>query len=61
MAYLIKTTEMNRRRHRQAKLARLRAKFAAAQNDEEKSLILAKAGKAAPWLSAEEFIAPLQK
>ena len=61
MAYLIQKTEMKRRRHRRAKLARLRERFAAAKNDEEKSALLAKAGKIAPWLSQEDFIGAAKK
>ena len=60
MAYLIQKTEMKRRSHRRAKLAKLRAKFAAAKNDDEKSAVLVKVGKIAPWLSQEEFIGALK-
>ena len=60
MAYLIKRSETNRRRQRRAKLGRLREKFTAAKTDDEKSAVLAKVGKFAPWLSAEEFLSPIQ-
>ena len=60
MAYLIQRTEMKRRSHRRAKLALLRRRFAAAKNNDEKSAILAKVGKVAPWLSQEEFLGTLK-
>lgn len=60
MAYLIQRTEMKRRSHRRAKLARLREKFAAAKNDEEKSLILAKVSRVSPLISQEEFLGALK-
>ena len=56
MAYLIQKTEMKRRSHRRAKLALLRKRFAAASSDDEKSAVLAKVGKVAPWLSQEDFL-----
>ena len=60
MAYLIQNTEMKRRRHRRAKLADLRKKFALAKSDDEKSFILAKVAKISPLTSSEEFIATVK-
>ncbi len=60
MAYLIKNSEMNRRSQRHAKLAKLRVRFTAAKNDDEKNVILDKVGRIAPWLSHEEFLAPIE-
>ncbi len=59
MAALIKTNEMNRRRQRRAKLSRLREKFAKAKNEDEKSILMGRVNKIAPWLSLKEFTAPI--
>ena len=59
MAYLIKRSETNRRRQRRAKLGNLRRKYAASRTEEEKKTVLAKVIRIAPWLSAEQFLAPI--
>jgi hypothetical protein len=55
----IKTIE--KRRKRKEKLKRLREKYLLAGTKEEKERILEKLRKIAPWLSEEEFLAPLKK
>lgn len=60
MAFFVeKKGELSRRRQRRGKLSRLREKFSSAKTEDEKSAILAKAGRVAPWLSQEEFLSPL--
>jgi len=55
----IKTIE--KRRKRREKLKKLREKYLLAKTKEEKERILEKLRKIAPWLSEEEFLAPLKK
>ena len=45
--------EIRRRRHRRAKLKKLRAKYASAGTSQEKSLILAKARRVSPFVEFE--------
>ena len=59
MAFLIKRSETKRRRQRRAKLGNLRKKYAAARTEAEKNTVLAKVIRVAPWLSAEQFLAPI--
>lgn len=47
--------EIKRRRSRKAKLAKLRALFGKAANDTERNLILAKARKISPLVTAEDL------
>ena len=49
------------RRKRKQKLKKLRQKYAEAQTISEKERILEKVKRIAPWLSREEFLAPLKK
>jgi hypothetical protein len=55
----IKTIE--KRRKRRAKLKKLREKYLLAKTKEEKEKILEKVRKITPWLSEEEFLAPLKR
>ena len=56
-----RSTEIHRRRVRKVKLRKLRAKYKEAKGAVEKEKITAKVAKIAPWLSEEEFAAPLKK
>lgn len=49
------------RHRRKKKLAKLRQAYLVAKTKEEKEKILAKVSKIAPWLSEEEFLAPVKK
>jgi len=57
----VRRTFLGRRRARQEKLRKLRQKYAQAQSQDQKSKILMKVQKVAPWLSEKEFSAPLEK
>ncbi|MDR5693808.1 MAG: hypothetical protein QN198_00130 [Armatimonadota bacterium] len=51
--------ELRRRRHRKEKLRKLRKKYTSAQSEAERQAIWAKVQKIAPWLTLQEFLAPL--
>ena len=59
MAYLIKRSEFKRRKQRRAKLGSLRKKYVASRTEDEKKTILAKVIRVAPWLSQDQFVAPI--
>lgn len=48
--------ELNKRRMRQEKLAKLRKRYHAAKSEADKAKILQKVFKLAPWLSTEQFL-----
>jgi len=48
------------KRKKQAKLKKLRQKFLAAKTSEEKSSVLEKVYRFAPWLTKKEFLAPVK-
>ena len=50
--------ELARRRHRKMKLRKLRVKYAAAPNAEEKDAIFAKARRVSPFVGRETFDEP---
>ena len=52
---------IRQKQNRQAKLKKLRSAYAEAKTSSKKDQILAKLAKTAPWLSQEEFLAPLKK
>lgn len=58
---VIRQMEIKRLRTRKAKLKKLRAKYSEAKGAIEKDKIAAKVAKIAPWLTEEEFAAPLKK
>jgi hypothetical protein len=51
--------ELRRRRHRKEKLRKLRKKYVAAQSEEERRAIWTKVQRIAPWLTLEQFLAPV--
>ncbi len=53
-----RTKEIDRRRHRKAKLAKLRARYHAAKTEAERKDIYSRAARLSPWLSVEEFANP---
>lgn len=53
MPRLERDRELARRRSRKAKIKKLRAKYAASQNDAEKQEILAKARRLSPFIEFE--------
>lgn len=53
-------TELNRRRHRREKIRKLREKYLKAQSDEERKRIIEKALKVNPYITEEEFLAPIR-
>lgn len=61
MGQIIRRSEIRRRRTRKAKVAALRQKYQATTSKTDKQAILAKLVKVAPWLSEEQFLAPLKK
>lgn len=52
---------IRQKQNRSAKLKKLRADYAKADTTSKKDQILAKVAKVAPWLSEEDFLAPLKK
>ena len=58
---LIRNSEIHRRRVRKAKLAHLRARYAKAKNEGERSNILAKVKRVHPGLTREQVLAPAAK
>ncbi len=61
MSAVIRIKELRHRKQRREKLRKLRAKYAKATSEDQKSKILEHARKVALWLSEEEFLAPLNK
>jgi hypothetical protein len=51
---------IRQKQNRQAKLKKLRADYAKAATTSKKDQILTKVVKIAPWLTEEEFLAPLK-
>lgn len=49
------------REKRKAKLAKLRERYSKAKMESDKEKVLEKVRKIAPWLSKEEFLAPLNE
>ncbi len=60
-AKLLRKIEIHRRRVRREKLKKLREKYKSAQTEEEKKKIIEKMKKITPWLSEEEFLAPIKE
>jgi len=54
-------TVIRQKQNRQAKLKKLRTAYAKAKTTSKKDQILSKVAKVAPWLSEEQFLAPLKK
>lgn len=52
--------QLKTREKRKVKLAKLRQRYSAAESEVEKEKILEKARQLAPWLSREEFLAPIK-
>ena len=61
MSNVMRIKELKTKRTRRSKLATLRKRFAATQNEQDKEQILEKVKRVAPWLSSEEFLSPLNK
>jgi len=55
-----RSKELDRRRQRKAKLARLRARYLAAKTDAERSKIFELVVRRSPWLTPEEFVGAAQ-
>jgi hypothetical protein len=53
---LIRRVELNRRRIRREKLAKLRDRYQKAKTEAEKASIREKVSKIAPWLSMDQFL-----
>ena len=58
---VLRMTEIHRRRKRKLKLLKLRVKYKEAKSAIDKEKIASKVAKVAPWLSEDEFAAPLKK
>ena len=56
----IRQTEIHARRVRRGKLRQLRQKYAAAKTGLHKEKVLTKVARIAPWLSEEQFLAPVK-
>lgn len=52
--------QLETRKKRKVKLAKLRQLYSAAESEVEKEKILGKARQLAPWLSREEFLAAIK-
>jgi hypothetical protein len=52
--------EIHRRRVRKEKLQKLRQRYAGTTSSAEKTRILEKLKKISPWMTKEEFLAPLR-
>lgn len=61
MGQIVRRSEIKRRRTRKAKVALLRTRYQATTSKTDKQAILAKLAKIAPWLSEEQFLAPIKK
>ena len=57
---VIRNTEIAQRRTRKMKLRKLRARYGEAKSATEKEKIVEKAGRIAPWVTKDEFLAPLK-
>lgn len=55
----IRITEMNRRRKRRAKIAKLRRRYLEAKSVSEWNKVIEKAMRINPYLTPEEFLRPL--
>ena len=53
--------EIKKKRKRREKLKKLRGLYSQAKGEKEKDKIFEKALKISPWLTKEEFLAPLKK
>jgi hypothetical protein len=53
--------EIHRRRKRQEKIQKLRERYAASSSSVDKGRILEKLKRISPWMTKEEFLAPLQR
>jgi len=51
---------IERRRRRRRKIKKLREKYLKAKTKEEREKILEKVKKVNPWLTVEEFLAPIK-
>ncbi len=51
---------IRKKRKRRKKLAQLRKKYLLAKTEAERNKILEKVARLAPWLSKDEFLAPLK-
>ena len=60
MGSVQKRKELKQRRQRRAKLHTLRKKYVTAKTEDEKTLVLNKAARVAPWLTQEEFLSPIK-
>lgn len=60
MGQISRRPELRRRRARKAKVAALRARYQATTSKPEKQAIMAKLAKVAPWITEEQFLAPVQ-
>lgn len=61
MSAVIRHKELRQRRARKEKLAKLRDRYASAKSEGERAAILDKMHRVAPWLSQDEFLAPLEE
>lgn len=61
MGRQIRQNELHARRVRKMKLKKLRAHYAAAKSASEKEKIVRKAGRIAPWVAGDRFIAAAKK
>jgi len=56
----IRQNELHARRVRRLKLRKLRQRYAGVKTAAEKEQVLQRVARMTPWLSAEEFLAPLK-
>lgn len=61
MGQVIRRAEIRRRRTRKAKVAALRVRYQGTTSKTDKQAIMVKLAKVAPWLSEEQFLAPIKK
>lgn len=57
----IRQREIHARRARKLKTSKLRARYSEAKSATQKEQVLEKLARISPWLSLEEFAAPLKK
>ena len=60
MSAVLRIKEINKTRTRKQKLKKLRARYAILNNEEDREKIILKIKRIAPWLSKEEFLAPIE-
>lgn len=60
MAHSIRRNELHARRVRRRSLKKLRERYAKAKTSADKEKILEKAGRIAPGMSSEQFLAPIK-